>query len=71
VEPDGIRTLEASQEGTPLAVIPLRMPREVTKNRVFTHTDYLLERAGQPIPLRADEAWEVDSEVGSKTVVFM
>jgi CRISPR-associated protein Cas5h len=68
---DGRRSLEASANGEPLAILPLRMPREVTENRVFTHADYMVERSGLPIPLRADGAYEVSSATGTKAVIFL
>ncbi len=68
---DGRRTLEASSNGEPLALLPLRMPREVTVDRVFTHADYMVERSGLPIPLRADAAYEISSATGTKVVTFL
>ena len=70
---DGRRTVEASGHGEALAILPQRMPRVVTEDRVFTHADYLIERSGLPIPLRADGAYEVrsgDPET-TKTVIFL
>lgn len=68
---DGRGTLTASVDGEPLAILPLRMPREVTADRVFTHADYMIERSGLPIPLRADEAYEISSDTGTRTVTFL
>ncbi len=68
---DGRRTLEASGVGGQLAILPQRMPREVTENRVFTHADYLIERSGLPIPLRADDAYEVRTGDTRTTVIFL
>lgn len=68
---DGRRTLEVSQGGAPLATLPLRMPRSVTEDRIFTHEDYLLERSGRPMPLKADESWRVVAEEEERTVVFL
>lgn len=70
-EPDGRRTLEVSQGGALLAVLPLRMPRSVTEERVFTHEDYLLERSGRPMPLKTDESWRIVTEEEDRTVVFL
>lgn len=70
---DGRRTLETSGNGGLLAILPQRMPREVTGDRVFTHADYLIERSGLPIPLRADNAYEIrtgDPQT-TKTVIFL
>jgi len=70
---DGRRTLEASENGELLAILPQRMPREVTGDRVFTHADYLIERSGLPIPLRAENAYEIRTEdpLATKTVIFL
>jgi CRISPR-associated protein Cas5h len=70
---DGLRTVEASESGEPLAILPQRMPREVTEDRVFSHADYLVERSGLPIPLRADNAYEVRTgdHRTAKTVIFL
>ena len=56
---DGRRTVETNGNGGLLAILPQRMPRELTEDRVFTHADYLIERSGLPIPMRADDAYEV------------
>jgi CRISPR-associated protein Cas5h len=37
----------------------LRMPRAVTRDRVFTHANYLHERRGQPVPVRTSAAWKL------------
>lgn len=68
---DGRRTLEASGNGGLLAILPQRMPREVTEDRIFTHADYLIERSGLPIPLTADDAYEVHTGSETKTVIFL
>ncbi|MBX6764790.1 MAG: CRISPR-associated protein Cas5 [Rubrobacteraceae bacterium] len=68
---DGRRMLEASTNGEPMAILPLRMPRAVTEDRVFTHAEYLIERSGLPIPVRADEAYEVRTPRETKTVIFL
>lgn len=63
--------LDASENGEPLAILPLRMPREVTRDRVFIHADYMVERSGLPIPLRSDEGYQVESDFGARTVIFL
>jgi CRISPR-associated protein Cas5h len=70
---EGRRTLEASGNGGPLAILPQRMPREVTEDRVFMHADYLIERSGLPIPMRADNAYEIRTSDPrtTKTVIFL
>lgn len=70
---NGRRTIEESANGEPLAILSQRMPREVTEDRIFTHADYLIERSGLPISLKADSAYEVrtgDPET-TKTVIFL
>ena len=70
---DGRRMLEASGNNEALAILPQRMPREVNEGRVFAHADYLIERSGMPIPLWADDAYEVrtDDPQMTKTVIFL
>lgn len=34
-----------------------RLPRDVTSERVFTHEEYYLERAGRPLPVQTAHAW--------------
>ncbi len=65
---NGRRAVEA---GEPLAILPLRMPREVTPERVFTHADYLIERSGLPMPLLANNAWQVITDGETRMVVFL
>jgi CRISPR-associated protein Cas5h len=71
VSVDGNRALETSSSGTPLAILPLRMPREVTPERIFTHADYLIERSGQPIPLQTDNAWQTTTLNNEYPVIFL
>ncbi len=61
----------AVESGEPLAILPLRMPREATPERVFTHADYLIERSGLPMPILADNAWQVVADGETRTVVFL
>lgn len=70
---DGRRTVESSANGQALAILPQRMPRTITEDRIFTHADYLIERSGLPIPLRADNAYKVRTEdpQATKTVIFL
>lgn len=68
VSVSGRRTLEA---GEPLAILPQRMPREVTPERVFTHADYLIERSGLPIPLVTDDAWQMAADEERRAVIFL
>jgi CRISPR-associated protein Cas5h len=63
--------LEAPRNGETLAIVPQRMPREVTEERVFAHADYLIERSGLPMPLRTDEAYRVETGAGAKTIIFL
>ena len=39
------------------AVQEVRMPRDVTTDRVFVHANYYLEMQGRPIPVRTPNAW--------------
>lgn len=50
-----------------LAVRQLRLPREVTPDRVFRHAAYFIERDGKPIPVRTNIAWEVKD----KAILFL
>lgn len=50
-----------------LALQSLRMPRDVTADRVFTHASYYVERDGKPVPFNTSAAWRV----GGETVVFL
>jgi CRISPR-associated protein Cas5h len=68
---DGRRTLEASGSVEVLAILPLRMPREVTRDRIFVHADYMVERSGLPIPLRTDEGYRIETGSGARTVIFL
>lgn len=65
---DGRRTVEGD---TPLAMLPLRMPREVTPKRVFSHADYLIERSGRPMPMVSDIAWRIEMHGGERMVIFL
>lgn len=50
-----------------LALQSLRMPRDVTKDRVFTHASYYVERNAKPVPFNTSAAWRV----GGEAVVFL
>jgi CRISPR-associated protein Cas5h len=50
-----------------LALHKVRMPRDVTCDRIFTHANYILEREGRPIPVHSDQAWQV----GDDKVIFL
>lgn len=65
---DGRRTVEG---GTQLAMLPFRMPREVTPERVFSHADYLIERSGSAMPMISNAAWKIEAEELEKTVIFL
>jgi len=49
------------------AVQEVRMPREVTSNRIFTHANYYLEMNGRPMPVRTAAAWSFQDEA----IVFL
>jgi len=46
-----------------IAVRQLRLPREVTPERVFRHAAYFVEREGNPIPAHTNAAWEVEDKI--------
>jgi CRISPR-associated protein Cas5h len=46
-----------------IAVRQLRLPREVTPDRVFRHAAYFVERDGNPIPARTNAAWKVEDKI--------
>lgn len=46
--------------GNRLEIQVVRMPREVTPERVFSHANYLVERRGRPIPVTTSEAWHLE-----------
>jgi CRISPR-associated protein Cas5h len=50
-----------------LAIHKIRMPREVTSDRVFSHEAYLLERSGKPFTIRSDHVWAL----ANQHIVFM
>lgn len=60
-----IETSAACEAG--LAIQHLRMPRNVTPDRVFSHAGYALERQGRPVPVRTGAGWSV----GKETVMFL
>lgn len=45
-----------------LSVHRIRMPRDVTSDRVFAHANYVLERLGRPVPVETENAWQVADE---------
>ena len=45
-----------------LNVHRIRMPRDVTPDRVFTHANYVLERLGRPVPVETQNAWQAENE---------
>lgn len=54
------------KSGNDIAVRLLKMPRDVTHDRVFEHAAYYLEHQGRPMPVETEHAWQV----GQQTVVF-
>jgi CRISPR-associated protein Cas5h len=68
VVPEAMAQLDsASVFNDELAVRHLRLPREVTPDRVFRHAAYFVERDGKSIPVRTYAAWEVED----KTIMFL
>lgn len=70
-EGTSINGRRAVEGGVPLAILPLRMPREVTPGRVFSHANYLIERSGRPMPLISDAACLVETQERERTVIFL
>lgn len=55
-----------------LKIQVVRMPSDVTPDRVFSHTNYLLEREGKPIPIRTSSAWQVEGKsLEKKQIMFL
>lgn len=52
---------QAMEQG--LALQWVRMPRDVTEDRVFHQASYILEREGRPLPLLTEHAWQVGDDV--------
>ena len=50
-----------------LGVHRIRMPRDVSADRVFTHANYVLERDGLPVPVETENAWQA----GTEKVMFL
>ena len=53
--------------GEKLEVQVVRMPRDVTPDRIFSHANYLVERRGRPIPVKTSSAWRVTGEGSDST----
>ena len=49
---------QASQEELHLKLF--RMPSTVTKQRVFSHAFYWMEKDNKPIPMQTEKAWKID-----------
>ena len=49
--------------GNGIAVRMLRMPREVSQDRVFRHASYYMEHKGRAITVETKEAWKIGDEV--------
>lgn len=49
------------------AVQEVRMPSDVTPDRVFVHANYYLEMQGRPIPVRTANAWSS----GEEAIIFL
>ncbi len=46
-----------------LAIHALRMPKNVTHDRVFSHSPYYLERNSKPVHVKTDKAFSYENEV--------
>jgi CRISPR-associated protein Cas5h len=70
VEIDGKQLLETSLE--PLNLQVIRMPRDLSSKRVFSHANYLVERQGRAIPVITSQAWQLSGEgLEGKQVLFL
>jgi CRISPR-associated protein Cas5h len=58
--------LNASHEKE-LAILMLRMPREVSPVRAFKHEAYYIERQARLVPVHTDKAWLI----GNEKVIFL
>ena len=56
-------------DGLELQII--RMPREVSPERVFTHADYLVERRGRAIPVKTSQAYRLSGAGEPRHVLFL
>ncbi len=64
---DGDRMLDENLE-----IQVVRMPRDVTPDRIFSHANYLVERRGRPIPIRTSSAWHVTGDnLDSRHLMFL
>jgi CRISPR-associated protein Cas5h len=52
--------LKESRESLKIQV--LRMPYDVSEDRVFRHRNYLMERHGRPIPVLTSKAWSITTK---------
>lgn len=50
-----------------LVIQALRLPRQITADRVFGHADYFMERNARPVPVKTAEA----VQAGKKKIIFM
>ncbi len=49
------------------AVQEIRLPRDVTEDRVFSHADYFMEMDGREIPFHTSHAWQF----GNRSITFL
>ena len=52
--------------GSP-AVQEIRLPRDVTADRIFSHADYFMEMNGRAVPLHSGHAWQF----GERVITFL
>lgn len=50
-------------DGDSPAVQEIRLPRDVTESRVFSHADYFMEMNGRAVPLKTGHAWQFQNRV--------
>ena len=58
-EIDGEELKKLLETKKPLSIQVLRMPCDLSKERVFTHRNYLIEKNGHPIPISTSKAWNI------------
>ena len=50
-------------DGSSPAAQEIRLPRDVTEDRIFSHADYFMEMNGRAVPLKTGNAWKFNDQV--------
>ncbi len=66
-----IDTARIFRDGLAVHLGTERLPRAVTPDRVFTHEEYYVERAGRPLPVRTANAWAARWGDEERVVVWL